>query len=358
MKLNITTITPTIVRSGEEISTVSECIIEGDNLYIVNKDKLINFLKTKKDNVKIIEELSKTVLEGQNLKGFLDKNNIPINEVCEPPLKLSERMDDYRRKSVYLPMTSLKRAFIPGSTIKGILRSALLFHYYLSTKKEPPHRGDSKKDNSPYIGEDVLRNENKISTDIMKYVIVRDSSSINFEELRAYKIQRIPHRKLWQIIIAIPPQRKFSIEICIKKDKNYNGPDFWKEFFEKDPEVKLWEYLKDYSNRLIDKELEILENLRRKNSGNENDGERKKIFDDFIKHYKKVKEVMSQKDVIFIPIGFGKTYYFNSLGYFLGSNVPIRRKNVDLKFYPSTRWAVEINEKYYPLGWCALTRSE
>lgn len=358
MKLNITTITPTIVRSGEEISTVSECIIEGDNLYIVNKDKLINFLKTKKDSVKIIEELSKIVLEGQNLKSFLDRNNIPINEVCEPPLKLSERMDDYRRKSVYLTMTSLKRAFIPGSTIKGILRNALLFHYYLSTKKEPPHKRDSEKDRSPYIGEDVLRNEREISTDIMKYVIVRDSSSINFEELRVYKIQRIPHRKLWQIIIAIPPQRKFSIEICIKKDKNYNGPEFWREFFEKDPEGELWKYLKDYSNRLIAKEMEILENLEKKNSGNENDGERKKIFEDFIKHYKKVRDVMSQKDAIFIPIGFGKTYYFNSLGYFLGSNVPIRRKNVDLKFYPSTRWAVEINEKYYPLGWCALTRSE
>jgi len=65
----------------------------------------------------------------------------------------------------------------------------------------------------------VLRNENKISTDIMKYVIVRDSSSINFEELRAYKIQRIPHRKLWQIIIAIPPQRKFPLKYVLKKIK-------------------------------------------------------------------------------------------------------------------------------------------
>jgi len=127
MKLNITTITPTIVRSGEEISTVSECIIEGDNLYIVNKDKLINFLKTKKDNVKIIEELSKTVLEGQNLKGFLDKNNIPINEVCEPPLKLSEKMDDYRRKSVYLPNYLFKKGFYSWKYYKGNTEKCLTF---------------------------------------------------------------------------------------------------------------------------------------------------------------------------------------------------------------------------------------
>jgi len=53
MKLTIVPITPTIIRSGEDISTVSECVIVDKYLKIIDKEKLLDYFKTnKKGNFK------------------------------------------------------------------------------------------------------------------------------------------------------------------------------------------------------------------------------------------------------------------------------------------------------------------
>ncbi|MFN3699717.1 MAG: hypothetical protein ACK4SU_05900, partial [Dictyoglomus sp.] len=187
---------------------------------------------------------------------------------------------------------------------------------------------------------------------------VRDSSFINFEELKVYEIQRIPHKKLSQLIIAIPPKERFSIEINVQKNKNYSNLDFWKDFFLENTEEKIWNCLKKYAQKLIDKEVEILQRLRQKFSNNQ---DLTKTFEDLIYHYEEIKKRLGgEKDFIFLPLGFGKTYYFNSLGYFIPENkipLPKRLKIKDPKLYPQTRWAVKIKEKYYPLGWCRLERN-
>ncbi len=355
MKLTITTITPTLIRSGEEISTAVECVIENGTLHIVDKSKLMDLLKSKA-GPKAFKELSNIIIRGGNIREFLVQNNIRINEVYKYSLKINGNIDLNRRRNVYLPITSFGKAYIPGSTLKGTIRSALLF-YHFNTKGLEIDPEIYPKD-KVYIGEDILRKDaKKVDTDIMKYVIIRDSTTIDFEELEVYEIQRIPHRKLSQLIIAIPNKKKISIEIIVRKDENYSGPDFWKSFFAENPEEKIWNYLKKYSQKLIDKEIKILERLRQKFSNNK---DAKEIFEDFINHYNEIKNRSAERDIIFLPIGFGKTYYFNSLGYFIPENkipIPQKLKVKDPKIYPQTRWAVKIGVKYYPIGWCGLVRN-
>lgn len=197
----------------------------------------------------------------------------------------------------------------------------------------------------------------------MKYIIVRDSSLIPLSELNVYVIRRIPHQKLSQYIIAIPTGKKFDTEIVIKKDKISNIPTEWKDFFEKEPEEKLWTALKNYSLKLLEKEKELLTKLSKKYSNNE---EAKNTINAFIEHYNKVQQTLKEqeqkdKEVIYLPIGFGKTYYYNSLGYFIPieqlKNLGIIRGKVDPQIYPSTRWAVQIREKLLPLGGVYIIRN-
>lgn len=364
MKLTLKIITPTIIRSGDEISTVSECVIEDNKLRIIDKEKLSQYIKGNKN---LIMELSNMIIRGENIGNFIKEYKINLDSITKYTLPINENIDSKKRKNIYLPLTSSDRAYIPGSTIKGIIRNALLFDFFsknkakIDAKINELEEQTAKKQRTTYAGEDVLRSDGKdAGTDIMKFIIVRDSSFIEFEKLKVYEIVRIPHKKLSQLIIAIPPKNDFTLEININKYTSYNIPEQYRTFLENNPEEKLWNIMKTYSLSLMEKEIEILERLKEKD--NQTKLETKKLFEDLLIHYDNMLKRVKEKDVIFIPIGFGKTYYFNSLGYFIPEaklkNLKIIKNKTDPKYYPSTRWAVKLGEKYYPLGWCGVVKNE
>lgn len=364
MKLTLKTITPTLIRSGAEISTVSECVVENNILRIIDKDKLSEQIKGNKN---LIMELSNRIIKGENIDKFIKDYKINLDSITKYALPINGNIDPEKRRNIYLPLTSSDRAYIPGSTIKGIIRNAILFDFFsknkakIASKIAEIERLVKENRKIPYTGEDVLRSDHKdAGTDIMKFIIVRDSNFLEFEKLTVYEIVRIPHKKLSQLIIAIPPDKKFVIEITVNKYKS-NIPEEFKTFLENNTEEALWKIMKTYSVSLIKKEIEILQRLRSKI--HQRDIEIANLYDNFINHHNNMLKKSEEKDIIFLPIGFGKTYYFNSLGYFIPEeklkplNI-ITRKNIDPKFYPSTRWAVKLRENYYPLGWCGAVRNE
>jgi len=313
---------------------------------------LITLKQIKKE---ILNQLSNLLINGENISIFLQKLNVNIDSITKYSLEIKNKIDPSKRRNIYLPITSANRVFIPGSTIKGIIRSALLFHYF-NENKEKINAIINNDKKSTYIGEDVLRvKRGRIDTDIMKYIIVRDSNFIEFEKLKVYEIIRIP-KAISQYIIAIPNSTKdfsakFHTEVLVKTYPNFEIPNYWRKFFNSDPEKNLWNSLKLYAQLLIDKEFRLLERLSDKN---------KKVFADLLKHLTEIKKRMenTQEDTIFLPIGFGKTYYFNSLGYFLPKEkIPLKTKNKSLNIFPSTRWVVQINDKFYPLGWCKIIKN-
>lgn len=369
MKLTLKIITPTIIRSGDEISTVSECVIEDNKLRIIDKEKLSQYIKGNKN---LIMELSNMIIRGENISNFIKEYKINLDSITKYTLPINENIDSKKRKNIYLPLTSSDRAYIPGSTIKGIIRNALLFDFFsknkakIDAKINELEEQTAKKQRTTYAGEDVLRSDSKdAGTDIMKFIIVRDSSFIEFEKLKVYEIVRIPHKKLSQLIIAIPQNTKFNLEITINKYTSKEAPYYFEKLLNDNPYEYLWKAIKNYSLNLIKKEIIILEKL--KNRPSQNNPESRTIFENFLDHLQNMFNILQnqnkEKDTIFLPIGFGKTYYFNSLGYFipeekLKSLNIIPRKNTDPKYYPSTRWAVKLRDKYYPLGWCGVVKNE
>lgn len=366
MKIRIRTITPTLVRSGEEISNVTECIVDPINkeLKIIDKDKLINvFEKRFKDPRPIIAELSSLIVsDNRNIEDFLRKKEIDINQVIRYSVKIESNIDRERRRSIYLPILTSEKAYIPGSTLKGIIRNALLF-YYLDNNKNMQKELLEKRDT--YIGEDILRVEIKrMETDTMRFITVRDTDGIPLSELALYRIEtpqraqrEVRNQGLYQYIIAIPNKKDFSTEITVRISEKDNIPAYWKDFLnDKDKENNLWMALKKYSTKLVDKELEILERLK----GSRKEG--LEVIDSLIGYYSDVQKLLKnpQNKTLYIPIGFGKTYYFNSLGYFIPEaslkTLRIIKANIDPKLYPSTRWVVKIKGRYYPIGGCGIIR--
>jgi len=324
MKIKISTITPTLVRSGEEVSNVAECVVDSKNkeLKIIDKAKLIDVIESQlQDPRAVINEFSSLIVSGnKTIADFLRIRKIDINQVTKYSIKIRSDIDERRRRNIYLPMLSGQRAYIPASTLKLVIRNALVF-YYLENDKNKQKELLNKSD--IYAGEDILRVENKrMDTDVMRYVIVRDTDSIPFSELMLYKIERLPqstqrmerHQGLYQYVIAIPNKKEFSTEIIVKITEKDGIPEYWKDFLnDKNKEDNIWMALKNYSTKLVDKELEILGRLKNvKREGLE-------VFDSLISHYTDIQRVLknTQNKTLFIPVGFGKTYYFNSLGYFI-----------------------------------------
>jgi len=351
MKIKIKTITPTLIRSGEELSNVTDCVIQGNELKIIDKEKLLNIFKGK-DPKSFVVDLSNTIInERRTIYDFLNNKNINIDQVTKYTLKVKSKIDpSERRRSIYMPITTGNKAYIPGSTLKGIIRSALLFYYLDEKSSKGQKQLDIKQEIDKALSEKPRDASTDIMTDIMKYIIIRDTNGIPFTELELYKIERIPHRGISQYILAIPGSKDFYTEITFNV-YSPKIPNYWVKFFEK-KEDNLWEALRNYSIKLVKKEIELLEKLINKGKNNGNNA-----FNDLKKHYEEVlkrSEIGENKNLIYLPIGFGKTYYFNSLGYF--NNKCPKPKNP--KVFLSTRWALKIGEKYYPLGWCALLRYE
>lgn len=367
MKIKIKTLTPTLIRSGEEISNVTECIVDSASkkLRIIDKDKLMRVFEGQSQNPKeLIDEFSSLIVnENKTIEEFLKEKKIDVEQITKYSIDIRSDIERGRRRNIYLPILSGEKAYIPGSTLKGIIRNALLF-YYLENNEDMKEKLLNKE--KMYTGEDILRTEEKrIDTDAMKYVTVRDTDGIPFLELAMYKIERLPQRMqsntrgqgLYQYIIAIPSKKEFHTEVIVKIYEKDNIPYYWKTFLnDRHKEDNIWNTLKNYSTKLIDKEIEILGRLKTTRR------EGLEVINSLIEYYGKIQSVLrnSKSRSVYIPIGFGKTYYFNSLGYFIPEAsfraLRIIRANIDPKLYPSTRWVVKIGKGYYPLGWCEMTR--
>lgn len=134
MKIKIQVITPTLIRSGEVISNVSECVIEDNRLKIIDKEKLLNMFKDK--NLKnFVNELSSMITnQRENIKDLLNKYKIPIDEVIKYSLEIKSKIERNNESSrqpsrnIYMPILTGENAYIPGSTLKGVIRNALLFY--------------------------------------------------------------------------------------------------------------------------------------------------------------------------------------------------------------------------------------
>ncbi len=368
MKIKIKTVTPTLIRSGEEISNVTECVVDSDSkkLRIIDKDKLIRVFEGQSQNPKeLIDEFSSLIVnENKTIEEFLKGKKIDIEQITKYFIDIRSDIERGRRRNIYLPILSGEKAYIPGSTLKGIIRSALLFYYLKEDNKDIEEKLLNKT--KIYTGEDILRMEEKrIDTDAMKYVTVRDTDGIPFIELALYKIERLPQRMqsstrgqgLYQYIIAIPSKKEFHTEVIVKISEKDNIPDYWKTFLnDRDKEDNIWNTLKNYSTKLVDKEIEILGRLQTAK------GEGCKVIENLLLYYRNIQSMLKnpENSSVYIPIGFGKTYYFNSLGYFIPEasfkKLKIIKGNIDPKLYPSTRWVLKIGKKYYPIGWCEMTR--
>lgn len=366
MRFRLKVITPTFVGSGETLSSTLDFVFRNNQVVLIDQSKLTNWLLENESRKFLIKDLTNLALrEEGNIERFLNDYNLDLDDFKRASYDISfplkERIDTQRLfRRISIPITSMSGVYIPGSTIKGLLRSALIFKFIQDNggwEKVNISKGilENYKSNRGYIGEDIFRKEIRyMDTDAMRFIQVTDTNIVPFEKLKVFLLERITrsNNSIPQLILGLPKDTEFNLEINILEDfRKSSIPNYWKNLF-KDEGVII-EALQSYMITLMEYEKTLLEKASNSISKPLSD-----IYARYIIEEKKLIDSKGKSSII--RIGFGKTYYFNSIGYFLTEEEKrkfniIRGKNYSTSIFPSSRWIVKSSQgKAEPPGFCII----
>lgn len=373
MILSLQVLTPLCVRSGENASAITDYIHDRNKrvIYLIDQEKLNQWLMDQGESTRyLVKEIASIASSQQgSLAHFFEEHNLSPHDFSQAilPLAFPDSMT-FRSWSLFLPTLTGRKPYIPGSSIKGAIRTALMFDYIKKQNNgrkgygATPHLPNSTR--QLYNGLDIFCLPDKRSqqylpeNDALRFLQVTDTSPSSFKSLRVYALERKGGSRtaIPTLLLGFYPgtEMKFEINILPGYEKA-NIPEYWKEFFATGTPAILkaiWEY----SRLLL---IDEIERLNKKINLEEN----KSLVQAYTRLLNENKNEIKQGGSL-LRIGFGKTYFFNSIGYFLSDEekkkyLPkFKRIKSDSEF-PTTRWMIHTLENHYlPTGWSLIKQEK
>jgi CRISPR-associated protein Csm5 len=256
------------------------------------------------------------------------------------------------------------RPFIPGSTLKGAFRTAILYDWLVNDNNGKINLSELlklAKEKKYYDLERfdiVQRCFGSISEDGFRFLRISDSENIAFDKIQAKEVKRVSlfeeeSDSIPQPAECLMTQTAINLSIVIQKPNKETGFNFLHNQDIQD----LFKKSNTFSMKTIDAELGELDN---------SEGDRPTLQSFFIFYEKLENQIKSLKPTeVILRIGGGKTYFDNSIGHAIDDDNQLISllKFVDKRFsalpYPKTRTAVMKNNKpFQPLGWVKLSINE
>lgn len=362
--VKLTTLSPLFIGSGKTLSPYSDFIQEGNTLIYLDQKKIETVIS---DKPELIDAYVKEI------RGNMENTraNVSLKDFITTRLKLS--LEDITLRKIPLTgnigkqqlrqfIATAGRPFIPGSSIKGAFKTAVLFDWLISDKEgknvlsEMLKLVEEKKRDEFNKFDIVQRCFGNISEDGFRFLHISDSESIPAEKIQATELKRVSILEKKGDSIPQPAEclaEKTETKLSITLQEPTGGVKL--NFQYKEGLKDLFEKTKRFSLKTVDMELGELDT-------SEND--RNPDLDSFCKFYESLeKEIKKpQPNETILRIGSGKTYFDNSIGHAVDNDNELKAflKLIDKKFssfpYPKTRTAVmKNNHPFRPLGWVKLT---
>lgn len=335
-KINLTTLTPIFIGDdqGSDLSHLTDFVTDGNSINIIDQNKFENLLG--KDPELINEFVSQIINNSRNfnLEEFI-KNK--LNSDKSDLTKYSVEVEgDLGNNTIKKFISSLGKPFIPGSTIKGAIRTAIFYNYLINS-----HAGKiiisslfkKAADKYPKLNEiDKSRFERKLFT--------QEISKI-YNELYLFKANRghdFRHIQISDSPLLENSDTKIAdivVEYLIKASNKTNS---WKQVLkeqltttfqfkiEKDFEDDflkpinslthqgIFKIINTFSKDVIEFELERFDEFIRNGKADKKQIEEKLVG--IREFYKDLLEKIEKSEDRFavMRIGGGKTYFDNSIG--------------------------------------------
>jgi len=266
-KFKLTVLSPVHIGDNENknLNSLSDFVVEKNEVKIIDKNKLEQlFFENQEIMEDYIKEVSYNSGRNYNLNIFLKKYNINSSEILSE--KKIPLIGHFTGKEIHSFISENGNNYLPGSSIKGVIRNALAYEFM---KKTPElisaieHKSFNSKPNFSYEEKQIFgRNP---FNDILKYLQISDS--MPFPNATAiyttYNYHLKNHNKTVPINNeCLKPNAVSEFRINIKKPNpkildNLNY-DFWNEYLSYKGICKS---LNNFSLRFINNELSAIKEI-------------------------------------------------------------------------------------------------
>lgn len=344
MQLKLEIITPVHIGSGEVLSSYSDYVCGDGYIYYMDHETIVRELAKKPDSDNLIDsfiEIIKGQAGGNNAYkmkfiDLLEKVSLDYKKTYLQKVRATEKITE----QINLHIKTVNQAYIPGSTLKGAIRTALLGYHYQAKEEKMPRS---------YIGEDIF---DKFDKDILKFLSISDSTTFEDKDLRICKFYRYnldSSKTTIPIVNEVIDSGQATFSITCKAEKKQVSDKFY--YLLKGQEKELLPFINKYTQKNIEIELKALQ----KSSGKE----AKKLKDFYNRLLDTIENIDSSKEAI-LRIGSGKTYFDNTIGQKISKDkfyriIKDNFKKADPNRFPKTRTIlIEKAETKVP-GWVKIS---
>ncbi len=385
MKFELTLLTPVHIGAGEEknLSHVSDYYLDEatDEVCYIDHARLEAFMRDYLDPKQIMDDLVRRIRSEQSqaqdkygIKAFLeDYSANPAEFVRERVPVLSP--ETLKSQMIQPTVRNAGKPYIPGSSLKGAIRTALLYHELIGTQKNELQNElakikqlqwrDAQKGLSRFLDELYGR----YAQDTFRFLRISDTSTLSHGSLNVVHARRLRLKSTndsarrqdiplnYEAIMpgaAVP----FEMRCLATRDETPKNPHI-KSYLEEGGELQILELINAYSRRFVESEIERLQNSN----------SLAPIRRYYAQELLPTIEHLGEGEAI-LSLGRGKTYFNSSIGlvfapdelqqvrklYELGEN---RRNHQLVEPFPITRtMVIKNNQPYAILGWVKIRRIE
>lgn len=359
-KAVLKTLTPVHIGSGVSYQHKIEYFTEGNNLYIIDPQKLFKLLK-----IDDIESWVKSIESGKGaeIKSFLNKHKINYKDVALRTCKVNSKVKDKEKELHEQIYTSIKRFYIPGSSIKGAIKSCLL--PFLSKEKKNIIKIDDLKEvkNGKKIWTDKIVDNlifgNSANTKLTRFIKVGDVYFDGIETkvyytvaLNADKNGWIKNKGIVNLYEAIPENSISNFELKFDEQLLYIVDKY---FIDKDEFANFESFKKNFNNifniinlqtkNMIDNEINFFRNKNIPDEG-------KKMLNEFKKILQIIESCRPGEFVLRIGGNSGYNFitykWFDDLPVFQGSQGKVQYKLLRKEIQKNKSKKDYSNENFWP----------
>jgi len=351
MEFSLQVITPVHIGSGDVLFQFSDYIYHQGYVYYLNREALFRDLSNGPGGDRLVDsyvnivfaQAGSNVRNRFNLKNFLEEAGIDFCKYALRRIPVTEEI----KEQLHLQVRCGGQPYIPGSSIKGAIRTALIGYKFTRNDEESVMKNFWKKD---YIGQNYF---GYYGDDVLKNLLVSDTAPFKQDNLVIAKFTKYHVVKgkeeipLIKEVVSAGSNTVFSIKT---KARPGDVPADLQCLCE-DHEAELLPIINEYSRQNIKIELELL----RRGAANTTE---------LVEFYTDLLQEIDQADPTaeaYMRIGFGKTYYDNTIAQKLSPNTLRRivskhfpRNNP--QFFPKTCTVISYQGRKAVPGWIKISR--
>lgn len=355
LTLRLETVTPLHIGNGDILSPYSDYIFDDETgmVYIIDPHKVEKALYEMENNEEVIDEFvqrisaKKYTSDVYTLKHFFKEYGLDYKQLARSAVQTNA---DVKNEEIQECIKSSARPFIPGSSIKGAVRTSLLF---IHRQEDGFSLDDVPKNIKQSNGEDLF---GEFEKDLLKHLHISDSTMLKPDEIMIVKTLRFDFKKKTGTIPvtkeAIPENTQLTFRLQCKAKRNYHSLDKRFSYLYSEEgengERKILNMVNSFYKQLIEKEWNLLKELKIP--------ELSLVTDLYEKLLKSAQQFEKEQNGAVMRLGSGKTFYDNTIaGLFSPQDLKKIRNKTNLGSYlpfPRTRSVIQNGQVYESvLGW-------